>query len=165
MSEIKVEYAFRASAPTDRNFILKSWNKTYRGEAINSHMSSELYYQQSNSMFSNILDKYGAIIACNPDNPDQIYGFAVAAYLPDDEWVLFWIQVKSIYTRLGIGTALFNFIKGPRTRGPLVLFMRAKVRHLTQKLDLVDAPYMLPKLLMMPVMKPVTTVIEEQDVR
>lgn len=157
---MKIPFAYRAANEEDVGYILRSWLKTWRDEPRNKEMPNDLYYKQAHSMFKLILNKFGAIIACNPEDPSQIYAFAVAAYLPNDEWALFWIQTKSIYSHLGIGTALYNFIKGERAKGPVVPFMRNKLRYLTQRLDLLDAPYMIAQLITMEVAQPVTKLVE-----
>ena len=148
-----LRYAFRTMADTDRNYILKSWNRTSRDSM--EHIDASTYYRQSNPLFNSILDRFGAIIACNPDDPDQIYAFAVAAYLPEDEWVMFWIQTKQIYEGLGIGKSLFNLIKGNRPKGPICPFVRPKSKPHILKYDGIEAPLMLGKILEMPAIQQV----------
>ena len=146
MSKVtKIPFAFRAATYTDKNLILKSWLRTWHDD--NKHMSQTLYYNQANSLFNSILDKFGAVVACNPDNPDQVYSFAVAAYLDNDEWVMFLIQTKSLYSKLGIGKALYNFIKGDRKTGPICPFLRRKSRYFIDKYDLLDAPLVISQLM------------------
>jgi hypothetical protein len=148
MNKHTLPFAFRSASATDRNLILKSWLKTWRDEQ--QHLSNDSYYRQANQLFNTILDRFPAVVACNPEDPDQVYAFAVAAYINNEEWVCFWLQTKSLYSKLGIGTALFNFIKGERKHGPLCPFLRAKSKYYANKYDLLDAPMMLPAILAMP---------------
>jgi len=140
-------FAFRESTDTDKNLIMQSWLKTFRDEW--KHLSSESYYKQANSLFNQIVDRFGAIVACNPEDPDQVYAFIVAAYLNEEEWTVFWIQTKSLYSGLGIGTALYKFVRGDRKHGPIAPFMRKKSKQYINKFDILDAPLMLPQILAM----------------
>lgn len=144
---IKVPYAFRMSCETDEGYILKTWNKSWRKEKTNKHMSNAVYYRQANAIFKQILDKFGAVVVCNPEDPDQIYGFAVAAYLPSQEWCLFWIHIKQLYSNLGIGTNLYNFVRDGRPNGPICPFVRANVRRHTEKYGIVEAPMIITDIL------------------
>lgn len=160
--KITLDYAFRAGTVEDYPYILNSWMRTWRFERANKQLSDTMYYKQAEQMFKGILNKYGSIIACNPDFTMQIYGYAVAAYLPEEDWALFWIQVKKNYGNIGIGTALYNFIRGDRKHGPFCPFIKRDMRTKIQKYDLVDAPYMIAKLLTMPTVTPATEIFEEK---
>lgn len=145
-----LQFAFRKGSPEiDYNYILKTWNMTWRREPAARSLPSAQYYSQSNTLFRAILERYGCIVVCNPRDPDQIYGFAVVAYLPNDEWVLFWIHIKSMYADLGIGTELFNYVKGNRPRGPFCPFVRGSMRKVLKRYDAVDTPMLTGKLLSM----------------
>lgn len=144
---IKIPFAFRAATETDRPLVLQSWLRTWREEQ--KHMRSDSYYRQAHSLFTQILDKFGAVVAVNPEDPDQIYGFAVAAYLSNDEWVLFWIQTKSLYAKLGIGKALYKFIRGDRPHGPICPFIRRKSKNYINKYDILEAPLMITQIMLM----------------
>lgn len=140
-------FVIRGSIDADNNYILRSWLKTWKQEPCNKNISSKLFYNQANGLFNDILERFGAIIACNPNDNNQIYAFAIATYLNNGEWVLFWIHTKSIYTNLGIATALVNFIRQDRKHGPICPFVRDKFRHLIKKYDILDAPLAIGNIL------------------
>jgi len=139
----KLPYVFRLNTPDDRNYILRSWLKTWRDEPINSKLPTSVYYAEANPLFGNILERFGAIVVCNPNDFNQIYGFAVCAFIPvAEEWILFWLQVKAQYSRLGIGKALFNYLNFG-FKGPICPFVRDKLRNLIGELNIIDNPYIL----------------------
>jgi len=147
MSKIKIKYMFRSANEMDRGYILKTWLRTFRDELKNQGLSDHQYYAQTEPLFKSILDQFGAIVAVNPDAPDQIYAFAIAGYIPSEkDWVLFWIQTKSLYFNLGIGTALFKLVKANKEYA-FCPFMKNKMKKYINKCQLIEAPYMLPKLL------------------
>lgn len=145
MKKTKIPFAFRPAVESDHNYILKSWVCTWQQE--NKQIPTEVFYSQANPLFQDILSKFGATIVCNSDNPSQIYGFAVSCDLEgSDEWVLLWITVKSLYTGLGIGTELYDYIRQGRG-GPICPFVRSKSRKYMKGLDAIEMPLLLPKLL------------------
>ena len=151
-------FAFRSMAVTDRGYITKSFNRTYRDN--NKKMNGRLYYKQADSMFNSILDRFSAIVVCNPNEISQIYGFCVAAYISNEEWVCFWIQIKQIYQGLGIGTSLFEFVKGDR-KGPITVFLREKSKPYADKYEVMDSPMLLSKILGMEMDAPDLILIKE----
>lgn len=147
--KITINYSFRVADPTDYNYILRTWIMTWRNEDQNRVIPNTVFYKQANSLFRTILEKFGAIIVCSPEYPDLILGFAISAYMDNGDWVLFWIHIKSLYAQLGIGEQLYRFIKGNRKSGPIVPFVRKKMRKNIPKYGALEAPYYIDKILNM----------------
>lgn len=95
----------RPMLPTDRPFILNSWitvicrSNPYKRLAVN-HFG--FLTGASHALASRILERSKVLIACEPDDADQIYGYAVF----DSPRILHWVHVKGVFRRTKVGTRL-----------------------------------------------------------
>lgn len=104
----KSKIAFRPYALTDFGFITKSWLKGWFHAPTNFGMHKHVYYKTAEVYIKDTLKRAGAVMACDPNSPNELYGFISAEYL-DNETIMHWIYVKHNLRGLGIGGALFNY--------------------------------------------------------
>ena len=103
----KISIAFRPYATTDINFILSNWLHTWANAPANFGVHKHVYYKTAEAHIKDTLARCGAIVACDPNDPDDLFGFIAAEYM-DDETVIHWIHVKPSFRGFGIGRALFK---------------------------------------------------------
>ncbi len=88
----------RAPYNMDINFIYDSWLHNYRKSPSSTHIHSNTYYPEQRQIIEDLLLTASTIVACNPDNDEQIYGYIVFKR-PN---TLHYVLVKHIYRRMGV---------------------------------------------------------------
>lgn len=78
------------------------------------------------------------MVACSPDEPSQIFGFAI--YQPSSQGVaiLHWLYVKEMYRKFGIGKAMFREVLEQANHN---LQLPVAVTHATQHIDWAAEKY------------------------
>ena len=100
-------FQLRPAEAKDRNFILNSWLRRYR-DAISARLVTDaVYYRIQHEVITKILDRPNllTVVACNPEDPMQIYGYLVAEVL-DDLLLVHWTYVKGPFRRFGVAKAM-----------------------------------------------------------
>ena len=107
---VSLPVRLRVYRPSDRKFILASWFSSHHHEVENRFTDFNTYKIMANVFFRHMLATNGVIIACNPEDEDQIYGWVCGAYYGNDDLVLHWIYVKHAYRMAGVGRLLVETI-------------------------------------------------------
>jgi GNAT superfamily N-acetyltransferase len=96
---------FRESKPEDRAFIYSSWLRSYRDSEFARSLSTDIYFHGHRQVLERILDRATTIVACDPEDPDHIYGWLCheMGYPP----ILHYVYVKHPYRGMGLGKQLF----------------------------------------------------------
>ncbi len=100
--------------PKDESFIYNSWLKSHRSSPECKFLDNDTYYNNHKLIIQKILSREGTniILACNPEDEDQIYGWLVEEtyQLPSSSStrVIHYIYVKYNFRRMGIGRMLFE---------------------------------------------------------
>lgn len=102
-------FAFRPMSKADEAFIYNSWLKSYRDSPTVRSVPNSLYFAAHHDVIEQLLSSPTAnvIIACNPEDPEQIYGYGVG-----DVGVIHWIYVKHPFRGNGLGRALEQRLVG-----------------------------------------------------
>lgn len=102
MSEADL-FRTRRLLPEDVPFLYNSWLKSYRDSPTVQSISNTVYYAEQHKLIERLLQapEAKAVVACNPEDPTQIYGYIV--YQPD---VLHWVYVKHTFRGAGIARML-----------------------------------------------------------
>lgn len=117
--------------PSEYNYVLKSWLSALRQNIAHfRHMDDEVFSVHRGAVISAI-DRGSTLLACNPDNPNHIYGFVVF-----ERDVVHYIYVASLWRGNGIARALlaratggspFSYTHlGQRMNGRAMAKMKAK---------------------------------------
>ena len=111
--EISRDYTIRAVNIEDVPFIYNSWLKSYRESPSVRNIPNGVYYNQHHRAIEGVFNGNSPIvlIACNPEYPDQIYGYVVAdsEIVGNDSFVAFhWVYCKHTFRGRKIGTALIE---------------------------------------------------------
>lgn len=109
MSETLQSISFRTIRDSDRDFIFDSWLKEYRQSAFGRQIESDVYYPHQRKVVAHILTISEVLVACNPEDEDQIYGYAVHRSIGDVK-ILSWLFVKGTYRGMGLGSVMWEKI-------------------------------------------------------
>lgn len=66
----------RPATQDDVKFIFNSWLKSYKHSKFAKPIISTIYFTEHHRIIESMLKNYETLVACNADDPDQIYGFA-----------------------------------------------------------------------------------------
>lgn len=103
----------------DLNFILNSWLKRYRDAIRARFVSDRDYYAIQHEVISKILAQPGliALIACNPSDENQIFGYVVAeqSHLVPDLLFVHWTYTKGFARKYGIAGSLLKALPAAST--------------------------------------------------
>lgn len=102
-ASIRDEVSLRPATQADLNFILSSWVKSYREHA--GDMPGPIYYEGQRNLVTTLLQRCGATIACDPDDPSAIFGYVVSEKR-GPVVVVHYVYVKHTLRRLGIARQL-----------------------------------------------------------
>lgn len=112
----KVSYVpatMRLAVDDDHNFIYHSWLKSYRASWSRGHnpvryVHKDIYYQNHKHIIADILRESITVVAVNPEDAGQIFGYIVCQPTREGVGVLHYCFVKQAYRGLGVGTMLYN---------------------------------------------------------
>lgn len=105
-----MEIPIRPARPGDRNYIIESWVLSLRKQFPFNKMSADTLAKYSERVEA-LIGKAITIVACDPVNPDVVYGFACGEsgkYLGVESPTLHYVRVRKKFRRLGIGTSLVS---------------------------------------------------------
>ena len=99
--------------------IESSWKRSYRRHL--AEVSTSVYYDEMNRLVPALLARSTVLVACDPADPDQVYGYAVVEvdtrHAPPRA-IVHYVYVKSPFRRLGVGMRLIEcaLISSPTAR-------------------------------------------------
>ena len=94
----------RHAEPADLNFIMNSFLRSLRGSPGLKSIPNEIYYYEQSRRLENLLRSSTTLVACNPELPDQIYGYVIGT--PNKE--THFIYIKFTYRKLGLARKLLE---------------------------------------------------------
>lgn len=148
-----VPATIRDAVEDDYSFIYHSWLKSYRatwdrGANTTRHIDKDVYYYYQKHIIRDLLQESHVMVAVNPDDLDQIYGYCLAQTSERGCGVIHYIFVKQSFRRLGIATLLYAEARR-RThtlgRDPMIATHATGVFHkeLGEKYNVIYNPYLL----------------------
>lgn len=99
----------RAPETQDLNFLLSSFLKSFRNSDESRQMSNEVFFDTYKPLWFQVLQNSLVVVASNPEDPSQIYGYAVYQSIGGVR-VLHWVYVKFTFRHLGIAKRLFEHV-------------------------------------------------------
>lgn len=91
----------RKAGESDLAFIKDSWVGSYWKIHAKSHIPKEVYFQEQRSHIETLLCDSELLVACFPEVPDEILGWACI-----EHETCHFVYTKSIYRRGGVGRLL-----------------------------------------------------------
>lgn len=108
-----VELSIRPAYSADLNFVTNSWIRAYRKNAQLMQMIPQAIYSSNQyKLILKLLERSQLIIACMANDKDQILGWVCFEEIADGEKAIHFAYVKSVFRKLGIGTALLQCALG-----------------------------------------------------
>lgn len=137
-----VPIQLRPANQEDVPFIFSSWLKSYKYAPWCRNLTNTVYYAEHHKVIERLLKTNDVIIACNPEDPSQIYGFVCAGTV-DGIFCLHYMYVKQSFRGLGIGKTLLNaFQHDPSTAAVYTHHTRIAEKQ-AAKYNFVYHPYIL----------------------
>lgn len=120
--------SMRETTAEDLPFIFNSWLKSFRFNEDASRMSNGVYFGYFKELVTGLLESSSIVVACNPDDSTQIYGYAVYDHKEDiDLFVLHYIYVKYPFRNLGIGKRILETVHKELGIEPFVCTFASRV--------------------------------------
>lgn len=143
MTEPKIETVMlRGLQENDIHFIFSSWLKSFRGSNFSKNISNTLYFDQQHKLIEHLLATAHVVIACNKEDPEQIFGYMVGGFV-GNLFVVHYIYVKHPYRRLGVGNLLLNSMDHSKATAHCYTHDTPTASRLAAKFGLVYHPYLL----------------------
>lgn len=126
-------FIVRQATPDDVSFVFSSWLKSFRDAATVRGVPSSLYYPAQHAVIETLLQRpcCTALVACDPKDQSQIYGYVVAEYVTDG-LIIHFTYTKFNMRNLGIAKALVSTLVVPAIK--FVQFS-----HRTRAVDTLDS--------------------------
>lgn len=105
MEQIKL----REPTANDNSFIFNSWLQSFRDSATVKGVPNTIYYKEQHRLIEGILANPNSkvAIACNSEDPEQIYGYIVFdSFGLHEPLVIHWIYCKHPFRNFGVGKLL-----------------------------------------------------------
>lgn len=100
----------RAATTDDASLIYSSWLKSNRDSGFAKDVGTDRYFNNHKQLVADIVNRAGAIVACNPDDPTTIYGWICVERLPAEVLVVHYVYVKYTFRQLGVARRLWQAI-------------------------------------------------------
>jgi GNAT superfamily N-acetyltransferase len=109
MSPAPQKWLLREARESDLPFVFNSWLKAYRDAGAVRGVPNTAYYNGQHDVIDEILHTAGVtcIIACDPKDTDQIFGWAV---LVKEDKTVHMVYVKQPFRLFGIAKALLTIM-------------------------------------------------------
>ena len=103
------EILLRAPCDQDGSFIIDSMVREVRDHYPNTHMDKSLFYKEYKEIVKTLISKSLIVIAANPEDPDQIFGYLIFEKIEDIP-IIHFLYVKLTFRENGIATQLLKSV-------------------------------------------------------
>lgn len=145
MSDRQLPIRLRPATQDDVPFLFSSWLKSYKYSLWAKNITNTIYFAEHHKVIERLLKNYNVIIACNNDDPTQIFGFICAGKV-DGIFCLHYIYVKHSFRNLGIGKQLLNAFQHDASTAAVYTHHTRIAERLAPKYNFVYHPYLLINL-------------------
>lgn len=142
MANQKLPASLRRAQEKDISFIFNSWLKSYRNSLFAKSISNTIYFSEHHKIIEKLAKTSEIIIACNPDDPDQIYGYICAEKI-DDIFTIHYIYVKQPFRKLGLANFMLSAFDVDMGEPSIHTHQTKTAELLAAKYNTVYHPYLL----------------------
>ena len=135
---IKVRVALEADAP----FIFNSWLKSFRENGLARPVSQEIYFTEQHKLIEKLLKRGTTVIACDPKDVSNIYGWACFEQL-EGVFTVHYVYVKHSFRALGIGRELLKESAHDFANASIFTHWTTAALKLHEKYNMLYHPYIL----------------------
>lgn len=104
------DFAVRPARRSDAAFVASSWLRSYRDAPAVVAVPSRTYFYWQHRVVEALLARSAVLVACSPDDPDTIVGWACAEAM-EGALVLHYVYVKHDFRRYGVARALVRALQ------------------------------------------------------
>jgi ribosomal protein S18 acetylase RimI-like enzyme len=126
----------------DTAFIFNSWLKSYRFSHFGEKITNTIYFTEHHKILEKLMASSKVLIACNQEDPSQVYGYIVGGEL-DGIIVLHFIYVKHTFRNMGIGKTLLDAWGHDKEKAGVYTHHTRIADRLASKYNFVYHPYLL----------------------
>jgi GNAT superfamily N-acetyltransferase len=130
----------RPANEEDIPFIFSSWLKSFRSSLFASKLVNSVYFTEHHKVIEKIVKNSHVIVACNDQDPTQIYGYIVAGTV-DSIFCLHYVYTKHPFRRMGIARLLINFFEHSKDLAGIYTHHTRAMDDIAPKFNLVHQPY------------------------
>lgn len=124
---MKLPLKFRGFKSEDQDFIFDSWLRSYResenkvwvfeirdpkSDGVRRQIKDDVFFPEHRRLIQKL--NCPALIACNPDDEDQIYGYLVGKHFTDSS-VIHYIYVKEAFKHMKVASTLIERFQPQKT--------------------------------------------------
>jgi ribosomal protein S18 acetylase RimI-like enzyme len=126
----------------DHPFLYNSWLKSYRFSLFAERITNTIYFEDHHKLIEKIINNSKTLIACNPSDPSQLYGYIVAG---EEEGVLVvhFLYVKHTFRNMGIGKTLLDAVGHSSDVASVYTHHTRMADKLSSKYNFVYHPYLM----------------------
>ncbi len=142
MSDQQLPIRLRKANQEDVSFIFNSWLRSYKHSLFARPVTNTIFYAEHHKIIERLLKTNQVVIACNDNDPSQIYGFICGGHI-DNIFCLHYIYVKHSFRSLGVGKALLNAFQHNPSTAAVYTHHTRWADKLGARYNLVYHPYLL----------------------
>lgn len=142
MSKQKPPVRLRKAGQEDVGFIFNAWLKSYKFSQFARNITNTIFFAEHHKVIERLLKQNETIIACNNEDPSQIFGFINAGTV-DGILCVNYIYVKQSFRNLGVGKALLNAFEHDPGSAAVYTHHTRMAEKLAAKYNFVYHPYIL----------------------
>ena len=126
---------------SDEAFLYNAWLKSYKDSPWGKPLINDIFYTNHKEIVKKLLSTSDVLLAVNPQNPDQIYGFAVLEKSPKVS-LIHYVYVKYNFRKLGLARKLVEAMEPDTGKLKFVTHVPRDIAIL-KKFGMVFNPYLL----------------------
>ena len=142
MNEKKLPVRLRTLTEEDSPFIFNSWLKSYRFSHFGEKITNTIYFEDHHKVIENILKNSKVVVACNEEDPSQLYGYIVGG-AEEGIFVLHFIYVKHTFRNMGLGKTLLDAMGHDSSSAAVYTHHTRMADKLASKYNFVYHPYLM----------------------
>lgn len=133
----------RPATNEDIGFIFNSWMRSYRDKGTGcKNVPTVIYDQNQHKLIERLLQNATTLIACNDEDPSQIFGYICAEYI-QGAFVVHYAYTKHSMRKFGVFSHLLNAFQHDATVAGCYTHQTSVAYRLENKYQLIYHPYLL----------------------
>jgi len=104
-----IQFILRNLTEPDEKFIYNSFLQTLKESYPFIYIPKSLYYNSQSEIIKFLLESQQVLIACYPEDPEEIIGYVIYNYL-SDTFILHYIYIKKMYRNKDYASNIINQI-------------------------------------------------------
>ncbi len=136
------EVEFRSyNEQTDKGVVFAPWARQIRAEQPFGKMDPKEFERHKETVIASLVDRCKPVMAAPPGEKYQVYGWCCAERR-EDRNILYFVYIRGVFRRFGIGTALMKMVF-PKLGIDRLYFTHktAAVKHFMDRWNAVWDPY------------------------